>query len=188
MNYKLLLLISIIIIYCYTNMNTYEAMTCQQWDTRADTECPTGKVLTDSDTDYPDMTVEEGQETCCIDPPPSNCQEWAESIPYENKCGVAFRRLKDNPETISGYGTDTCCEDRDMFAGEPTGRAAQLRQSRTAEQVSEVFQEPSSESTEVETSADPTSTDISGRYSFITNVSETQMDQLKEYIRYLRCD
>ena len=53
-----------------------------------------------------------------------------------------------------------------------------------------MFQEPSSESTEVEEVEveEQVSIDTPETYSFITNVSETQMDQLKEYIRYLQCD
>ena len=109
MNYKLLLLISIIIIYCYVNMNTYEGMTCGEWHSQSDTGCPMGKVLTtvDLETDHPTMRLKRGKDTCCVE-----------------------------SSTEDPLGGDTG---------------------------------PS-------------------QYSFVTNVSETQMDQLKDYIRYLRCD
>ena len=141
MNYKLLLLISIIIIYCYVNMNTYEGMTCEQWDTRENTECPTGKVLTeDIETDHPDnIILERGQETCCIDPEPPSAE----------------------PVSIN-----------------PPPSADPVSIGTTSADPISINPPPS----------DPISTDVSGRYSFITNVSETQMDQLKDYIRYLRCD
>ena len=114
MNYKLLLLISIIIIYCYVNMNTYEGMTCGEWHSQSDTGCPMGKVLTgDSETAHPTMRLKKGKDTCCV----------------ESSTDDLLERL-----SRSGSGSG-----------------------------------PS-------------------QYSFVTNVSETQMDQLKEYIRYLRCD
>ena len=117
MNYKLLLLISIIIIYCYVNMNTYEGMTCGEWHSQSDTGCPMGKELTgDSETDHPTMRLKRGKDICCV----------------ESSTDDLLERL-----SRSGSGGDTS----------------------------------SSET-----------------YSFVTNVSGTQMDQLKDYIRYLRCD
>ena len=112
MNYKLLLLISIIIIYCYVNMNTYEGMTCGEWHSQSDTGCPMGKKLTgDSETDHPTMRLKRGKDTCCVE---SSAEDLLERL------------------GSSGSG-------------------------------------PS-------------------QYSFVTNVSGTQMDQLKDYIRYLRCE
>ena len=121
MNYKFLLLISIIIIYCYVNMNTYEGMTCGEWHSQSDTGCPMGKVLTtvDLETDHPTMRLKRGKDTCCVD---SSMDDLLERL---SRSGSG-----------SGGGSDTG---------------------------------PS-------------------QYSFVTNVSETQMDQLKDYIRYLRCD
>ena len=114
MNYKLLLLISIIIIYCYVNMNTYEGMTCGEWHSQSDTGCPMGKELTgDSETDHPTMRLKRGKDTCCVE---SSAEDLLERL------------------GSSGSGSG-----------------------------------PS-------------------QYSFVTNVSGTQMDQLKDYIRYLRCE
>lgn len=123
MNYKLLLLISIIIIYCYVNMNTYEGMTCGEWRSlTGPTGCPMGKVPTeDLETDHPTMRLKKGKDTCCVD---SSMDDLLE------------RLRRSGSGSGSGGGSDTG---------------------------------PS-------------------QYSFVTNVSETQMDQLKDYIRYLRCD